>query len=435
MGETLQSHNPQFYSIVHNLFWESCSPTMSVSVTVGPDNLLFYLHNVGWDGSDIWGQSVLRLTKQDWDTFSLRPKREFNTFLTNSDWTILVVGDDGVYERKTRRSNLGWSYKNDSCLVHVGSDSDAVLAGLLDGSSLHQRDVTHVEGELFATQQSKSVSDFNNRETGWYTNKELSNGVKKIIRWHPNKMVVTASNDDERPQWCLDTCWHEVPLTKNTAQLIKGIEAGHNILIKSGNILAAARDIVVYEGHVTATLKEHWSPSDQSSFSEHSEQVWQSVSSQGEVTSCKHQPESSTVTSYTREYLPSRWFLDSRSWRMILSINSKGTVISGSKSDLIVGIKSSKELRLGIRHDNGLLHYMSVDTVVWRDSGEVAAEVIQLPGLELGKDSRFSLYSNCRTWAAIITTEGKYKVYEYTLGNIGKHEVKTGVVSIDWFVY
>ncbi|XP_067654857.1 uncharacterized protein, partial [Haliotis asinina] len=427
----------------------NCKPNVRVKAGFKAWDRVTYLssYDKRMDGK-CFGQSVRGLTKSSWDSFETSPQREFEIFVPHAQSTHMSVDDSRTVTKSSYDGNFIWLVKDDQCMsTSYSSDSGSVFTSLFEGEADPFFDTYYLDentntacGQRTVHVSTNPVMTFQTPPY-WYVRKDCPSG-KHILRWNvTGEFHNTEKNFYSKP-WCPDTCWHHVFNTKtsptNNAKhirhLFSGVQYGHNVMLKVEHVVTKAREVILHDGHVTVGVKEFWLPADNDAFSSGSLQAWMIASTTGRVVECAHFPESFRVKDIKKEEKHSDWFLDSRQWDKVLSIDGTGTVLSGSKSTLLNNVNEGRSLRVGVLHTNGIYKALDLDTVDVSRTGQIAANIIHNVDLVLGRGNNVRFTDTCRMVSSIITTEGSYKIYTYNIGAGGNHSIVTGVAKIEWFI-
>ncbi|XP_071104731.1 uncharacterized protein [Haliotis cracherodii] len=428
----------------------ACKPKLRVKADFKLSTKVMDLHSNDVQSLwKIWGQSVRGLSKSSWDSFEIFPKREFELFLSDAQNTHLSVDDDGNARKNRYDGDFVWFVKDDQCVsTSSANDIGSVLTSLFEGEIDPNFDTYEVDdsnstvyGQVTGHMSQDSQPSFT-IPCYWFVKKQGTSGKVDIIRWSVAGGFLNAEPRSVTMPWCPDTCWHHAFDTrasssnkhKHIRHLTNGVQHGHNIMVKVGNVIVKAREVVLHDGHVTVSIKEFWVPSDKNAFSSGSRQAWIMASTTGRDVQCIHVPESAVVEDVTEGGKPSIWFLDSRQWEKVFTIDGTGAVLSGSMSDLLNKVNEGRSLRVGVLHTNGMYKALEVDAVDVSSTGHIAGDIIHNVDLVLGPGNDFHFTDTCGVVSSIITTEGSYKTYRYNIGSAGKHSIVNDVAKIDWFI-
>ncbi|XP_071104865.1 uncharacterized protein [Haliotis cracherodii] len=428
----------------------ACKPKLRVKANFDLWNRVTDLHSYGVkSGPKIWGQSVRRLSKSSWDAFEPSPQREFDLFVSDAQNNLMSVNDDGIATKSGYDGDFVWFVKDDQCVsTSRANDIRSVLTSLFEGEIDPNFDTYDIDdsnrtvyGQITGHLSQSSLPTLS-IPFYWFVKKQGTSGKVDIIRWHVAGGFLSAELRSATMPWCPDTCWHHAFDTrasssnkdKHIRHLTNGVQHGHNIMVKVGNVIAKAREVILHDGHVTVSIKEFWVPSDKNAFSSGSHQAWIMASTTGRDVQCIHVPESAVVEDVTEGGKPSIWFLDTRQWDKVFTIDGTGAVLSGSMSDLLNKVNEGRSLRVGVLHTNDMYKALEVDTVDVSSTGQIAVDIIHNADLVLGPGNDFHFTDTCGVVSSIITTEGSYKTYRSNIGSAGNHSTVNDVAKIDWFV-
>ncbi|XP_067654474.1 uncharacterized protein [Haliotis asinina] len=437
---------------LRNRISKTCKPTVRVKADFSSWSRAAYISLYGVKMySGIWGMTVRGLTKLSWDSFETSPQREYELFVSDGKSSYMFMNDSGNETISTMHLNITWFVKNDQCIsTSHSSDTGSVLTSLSEGEFDPFFDTYHVDdrNNTVCGQRTVDVSHEEYERLAfypppyWFIHKDCTSGRQHVLRWRLTGEFMNTEPRNCSMSWCPDTCWHHVFDTKasptnnekHIRHLFRGVQYGHNIMLKVAHVIAKAREVILFDGHVTVGVKEFWLPADKDAFSSGSLQAWMIASTSGRVVQCTHFPESPHVKEIKEEEKYSAWFLDSRQWDKVLSTDDTGTVLSGSKSTLLSNVNEGRSLRVGVLHTNGVYKALEVDTVDVSRNGQIAANIIHNVDLVIGRGNNVRFTDTCRMVSSIITTEGSYKIYTYNIGAGGNHSIVTGVAKIEWFV-
>ncbi|XP_067654472.1 uncharacterized protein [Haliotis asinina] len=430
---------------------KTCKPEVRVKADFSSWSRAAYISLYGVKMySGIWGKTVRGLTKLSWDSFEIFPQREYELFVSDGKSSYMFMNDSGNETIGTMHIKFTWFVKNDQCIsTSHSSDTGSVLNCLSEGEVDPFFDTYHVDdrNNTVCGQRSVDVSH-DEYQTAfypspyWFIHKDCTSGRQHVLRWRLRGEFMNTEPRYCSMSWCPDTCWHHVLDTKTSPtnnekhirHLMSGVQYGHNIMLKVEHVIAKAREIILHGGQVTVGVKEFWLPADKDAFSSRSLQAWMIASTSGRVVLCTHIPESPRVKEIKEEVKLSVWFLDSRQWDKVLSIDDSGTVLSGSKSTLLLKVNEGRSLRVGVLQKNGIYKALEVDSVDVSRTDQIAVNIIHNVDLVLGQRDNLGFSDTCRMVSSIITTEGSYKIYTYNIGAGGNHSIVTGVAKIEWFI-
>ncbi|XP_067654476.1 uncharacterized protein [Haliotis asinina] len=429
---------------------KTCKPEVRVKADFSSWSRAAYISLYGVKKiTKIWGMTVRGLTKLSWDSFQTSPQREYELFLSAGKSTYMFMNDSGNETISTMHLNITWFVKNDQCIsTSHSSDTGSVLTSMSEGEFDPFFDTYQVDdhNNTVCGQRSADVSHDGRLafypSPYWFIRKDCSSGRQHVLRWRLTGEFMNTEPRYCTMSWCPDTCWHHVFDTKasptnkdkHIRHLFRGVQYGHNIMLKVAHVIAKAREVILFDGHVTIGVKEFWLPADKDAFSSGSLQAWMIASTNGRVVQCIHFPESPRVKEIKEEEKHSTWFLDSRQWDKVLTIAGTGTVLSGSKSTLLSKINEGRSLRVGVLLTNEMYKALEVDSVDVSRNGQIAVNIIHNVDMVLRQGDNLGFSDTCRMVSSIITTEGSYKMYRYNIGAGGNHSIVTGVTKIEWFI-
>ncbi|XP_067654473.1 uncharacterized protein [Haliotis asinina] len=429
---------------------KTCKPEVRVKADFSSWSRAAYINQYGFKMFiGIWGMTVRGLTKLSWDSFETSPQREYELFVSDGKSSYMFVNDSGNETISTMHLNITWFVKNDQCIsTSHSSDTGSVLTSMSEGEFDPFFDTYHVDDRNNTVCGQRTV-DVSHDEwivffpsPYWFIQKDCSSGRQSVLRWRLRGEFMNTETRYCSMSWCPDTCWHHILDTKTSRtnkdkqirHLMSGVQFGNNIMLKVEDVVAKAREVILHGGQVTVGVKEFWLPADKDAFSSGSLQAWMIASTSGRVVQCTHIPESPHVKEIKEEVKLLVWYLDSRQWDKVLSIDDSGTVLSGSKSTLLLKVNEGRSLRVGVSLKNGIYKALEVDSVDISRSGQIAVNIIHNVDLVLGQWHNWGFTDTCRMVSSIITTEGSYKIYTYNIGAGGNHSIVTGVAKIEWFI-
>ena len=180
----------------------------------------------------------------------------------------------------------------------------------------------------------------------------------------PNELIVPAT-------WVIDPCWNLVFISRskqdgnwgNFGSLLWHIKQGHRVKAIFQDASMEADTILVRNDHITAQFV--------SQVEHHNgtvDWVWQLVSTKGRIQTVTNVEGTTDLSEHADVYDTVEWYVDTRSWREILSEGLSYNITCGSRLAYVKSIRNGHDMRLA-------LHYRDYSVYVTPDSVGIRAHV------------------------------------------------------------
>ncbi|XP_069108555.1 uncharacterized protein [Argopecten irradians] len=272
-----------------------------------------------------------------------------------------------------------------------------------------------------------------------------SHGTINTLRWYVDGIKKSSIDAKRNMDWYEDTCWSEIYSHNENGVVLGGSEhrlrasimAGRRIRVVLDDYVAGEPDSVIVEtdGHINTQLLSRVSRINETHFKKKPHWVWQMISTTGyrHILSLylgsydnAKDPENSTVSV--------QWYADTRPWRKLLTISESGAVTSGSKEVLSRSLKLCGMLRLVVTFSNSTVIAFTADNIEFFGL-EVAAQFVRYIGHVQKPDSSDRTFAPEPHWNLIlVTTEGRLTSSLWDVKDNRQISTNTLRVTSSWFV-
>lgn len=241
-----------------------------------------------------------------------------------------------------------------------------------------------------------------------------------------------------------DSCWqmaykHDADgnLEDGSLELLRlAVETGHRIkLLIDGAITVEPDQINVRGGHINAEILSLVSKQDLKTFTDDVFWDWRVLTTTGTETS-----EYFNVGEYfnrgnTIKRKPMTWFIDTRTWNRVLVNDKDGTVLAGSKQQLIDAILLGAEVRYKLTFTSNAITHQADNLEISAD-GNVGAMHVRSVSLKFtpGSPHEVTFQNSPYWWFTIVSTTGKVDISRWTVGEHVNRRHTHLFVKVEWFV-
>ncbi|OWF46081.1 hypothetical protein KP79_PYT03746 [Mizuhopecten yessoensis] len=274
----------------------------------------------------------------------------------------------------------------------------------------------------------------------WFITLFDSMSTRVVTRWYVGKhSPKSGSSQSLHTYWNVESCWDLVFLHSANGEhligskknLIELILQGRRVRLVFGPYSMEADNVVIDDDNVTAQLLSQIDTPTARTFTT-GDAVWKWVrlSSDGTYAVDLYDIGSSNMNARITSTIQAAWVVESRVWRRVLSTDSIGDEIIGSKLDLKQAVSAGSRLRCVVLLQLTSTVVVTADNIQINVDGNIAAQVFRLISFDANGTSNFIPF-----WRIlIITTNGEMKETRWT---VGEHVQRGDVVSrvrIKWFV-
>lgn len=442
---------------------------IGTSYSTEPDNVHVY-------GDHVFAQLLLHVSKGSWEWFQ-----------TDAYWWWVMVSTDGIMEMT--RYNVGSHRHRGTNRVKRSIKWFVQLAGLLpkplyshqaNGNgvqgSLHElvssvkkgQDVRCVSDKRYSfplqnvatTSQGVSGQSLDSISSSihgnsirfqsnayWWFSMVTTRGSRDMSRWtvgiHQDR---GHTNDTVAIEWFADGCWKEIfehdangkPLSGSRQTLTTAILSGHRVRFQLPHwnyYTAEADNLSVRNGHVTAQALKHVSKASPARFQDDVYWYWLMVSTTGTVRSTKYNVGEHRHRGDSTDKLKVKWFIDTRSWRQVLSNDPSGNVVSGGRTHLVQAVRTGTDVRCVQGDRKQGYSFKAQNLAVSPDGNHVAAQTLNHVSMQSAPNpNEMMIQPRAYWWFTIVSTKGRREMSRWTVGkheNRGKSSDKVGT---KWFV-
>ncbi|XP_060085088.1 uncharacterized protein LOC132564452, partial [Ylistrum balloti] len=245
-------------------------------------------------------------------------------------------------------------------------------------------------------------------------------------------------SDTSGNNWFVDYCWthsftHDVnggTTLGSKQELINMIRLGRRVRIVFDGYAMEADNIVIQDGLVTVQLLSQVVSKTQTQQNVGNVIIkFVRISTKGDMLTDMYYLGTSLRVESKESNMATSWFIDTRTWSLVLGTDSSGTAIHGSKLDLTEAVRSGSRLRCIVKQSPTESLIITADNIQVNTDGNIAAQFFRLVKFDDNDNSFIPFWR-----ILILTTNGEMKETRWT---IGKHEHRgshVDYVAIDWFV-
>ena len=251
--------------------------------------------------------------------------------------------------------------------------------------------------------------------------------------------------------WLVDNCWTLALVHDGAGQVVKGsldslrdaVQKGHRVRVRLPGLhdyVAEADGVQAKNGVVSAyflTLISDDSDTLPNIASDHhTHVVWMTVSTSGTVR-MRWQKLGSVESGRKmhRVFDEVMWFVDTRPWTLVLSVDARGAVTDGRKEALAEAVKRGASVRYAARTSETQSGFVAADNMQIKGN-DVDAQNNNHISLTAATDNANDIdFQNNPYWYfTLVTTTGTFEASRWTYG---RHESRGRDVKhfpVDWFV-
>ena len=181
----------------------------------------------------------------------------------------------------------------------------------------------------------------------WWFSVVTTRGLRDMSRWTIGIHQSRGHNQDTvANEWFVDECWKEVfthdskgaSLSGSRQALTSALMAGHRVrfqIPKWNYYTAEADNLSLLNSHVTVQALKHVSRKGLTGFQDDAYWYWLMVSTTGTVRATRYNVGEHKHRGDSTYKLAVKWFVDTRSWKHVLSNGPTGDILGGDRSDLV----------------------------------------------------------------------------------------------------
>jgi len=431
---------------------------------------------------NVFAQLLQHVSKASWDTFQ-----------DNAYWVWMIVSTNGLRQRTrynvgahvhrgtdTDRISMKWyvkltdilaqpSYSNLDNGERVEGESCDIETSVRRGyeircvsnkervSPLH-----NVAIEKIGDQGVKFIVGQNGVEVGmsksddhyifpssayWLFMISTTKGYRDLTRWSVGAHTKKNHNQDTASfEWFADGCWEEVYYHNENGNAISGslnaltsaVLSGHRVRVQFVTLHYKTVEptlLLVRNGHVTAQILKQVSTSSLTRFEDSISWLWQIASTTGTVRTTKYKIGQHKHVGDTTDTLKLKWFVDSRPWVEVLSVDLDGKVRNGSKQALkdAVFIDGADVRCVHGDTENGQA-YKPQNLALSPDGKHIAAQTLNSVSTKYTSNNEIIMQSNAYWFFTIMSTNGKRDVSRWSVGEHVDRSHTTDKKEQKWFV-
>ncbi|KAL5013136.1 hypothetical protein ScPMuIL_007406 [Solemya velum] len=426
---------------------------------------------------DICIESLKHLQRDDWHTFNNESRWQFIQICTTGDLQIfqwefgenVPSGDVRIHVRAS------WYVQYNGCKDGEGNmllttfangtkadgDVQTLAKAVSDGAGLTAYDSFTGKRwpmnsvvwtpELVVGYNQWSFSDHmigNHRELdswpNWLFSLYTTDGEYQDVHWILRSNSISHFNDTKTLKWFADPCWqlaysHDEngnPFDGSLDYLKAAVAKGHRVKILMGNFSSEVDDLLVdTDGNITAVLTSdvRHRRTDPTEFPTKLNWLFRLISTNGRN---KYHLFDVLNPDTHLAFFDNRgvsWFIDTRPWKHVFSVDENGATTYGSKADLVNAARNGADVRFSWHYANFWSTIQKADTVIVNGT-ELAAEAIRSLFVTMDSQDGFTLPYHPAWTFSLTSTTGDVDISRWT---IGKHESRGHFrlrANVHWFV-
>jgi len=272
-------------------------------------------------------------------------------------------------------------------------------------------------------------------------------GYRDSTRWSVGAHTLKYNNQDTAAfEWFADGCWEEVYYHNENGNAISGslnaltsaVLSGHRVRVQfvSLHYKTVEPDMLfVRNGHVTAQILKQVSTSSLTRFKDSISWVWQIVSTTGTVHTTKYKIGEHKHVGDTTDTQKLKWFVDSRPWVEVLSVNLDGKVRNGSKQALRDAVfNDGADVRCVQGDTENAKAYKPQNLALSPDGNDIAAQTLNSVSVKYTSNNEYIMQSNAYWFFTIMSTNGKRDISRWSVGEHVDRGHTTDKTEQKWFV-
>ncbi|OWF38053.1 hypothetical protein KP79_PYT12806 [Mizuhopecten yessoensis] len=264
-------------------------------------------------------------------------------------------------------------------------------------------------------------------------------GTAKITRWYIGENLKKADSVSAYDlAWYVDVCWsfafmhsdNGIQISGSVESLEAHILVGRRVRVLFDSYTMEADNVLISNTRlITAQFLSQMDTSTSMTFSA-GYWKWVRISTDGSFFTDIYQMGSSTKVSSSVTSITASWFVERRGWNRILVTSPNGTVMEGSKTDLVLEIRHGSRLRCAVVFDINDTLVFTADNIEIHSDGNVAAQMFRYLQFDDG-----TLGSSVPYWRImLVCTTGKLQESRWTVGEHVKRGEVLHDVTTYWFV-
>jgi len=272
-------------------------------------------------------------------------------------------------------------------------------------------------------------------------------GYRDSAGWSVGAHTLKYQNQDTAAfEWFADGCWEEVYYHNENGNAISGslnaltsaVLSGHRVRVQfvSLHYKTVEPDMLfVRNGHVTAQILKQVSTSSLTRFKDSISWVWQIVSTTGTVHTTKYKIGEHKHVGDTTETQKLKWFVDSRPWVEVLSVNLDGKVRNGSKQALKDAVfNDGADVRCIWGDTENAIAYKPQNLALSPDGNDIAAQALNSVSVKYTSNNEYIIQPNAYWFFTIMSTNGKRDMSRWSVGAHVDRGHTTDKTEQKWFV-
>jgi len=431
---------------------------------------------------NVFAQLLQSVSKASWDTFQ-----------NNAYWFWMIVSTNGLRQMtrynvgahvhrgtNTDRVSIKWYVKLADILAHpsysnladgerVEGESCDIETSVQKGheircvsnkgrvSPLHNVAIESIGGEGVKFIVGQNVAEVSMSKSGdryifqsnayWLFIISTTKGYRHATRWNVGAHTLRYHNQDTAAfEWFADGCWEEIYYHNENGNAISGslsaltsaVLSGHRVRVQFVSLhykTVEPDNLSIRNGHVTAQILKQVSTSSLTRFEDNVSWFWQMVSTTGTVRTTKYLIGRHKHVGDTTETQKLKWFVDSRPWVEVLSVDVDGKVLKGSKQSLKDAVFNDGADVRCVHGDAEIgIAYKPQNLVLAPDGKNIAAQTLNSVSMEEASDNEYMIKSNAYWYFTIHSTNGKTDVSRWSVGEHVDRGHTTGKAEQKWFV-
>ncbi|XP_069105827.1 uncharacterized protein [Argopecten irradians] len=286
-------------------------------------------------------------------------------------------------------------------------------------------------------------SDFSEWDTQpfyWYMTLSSSFGSREVSRPHIGADTAHSQRFSVSAEinWFVDYCWilsfshgnNGDAFVGSKQELIDMIRHGRKVRIMFDGYVMDADNIIINNDSITAQLLSQ-AVSESETIQKEGAVISKLVriSTSGEIYTDLYQRGTSQNIGQGQSNTAASWFVDTRNWGLVLTTDSSGSAIEGTKSYLLDAVRAGSRLRCIVKLSPTEILSVTVDNIQVNTDGNIAAQFFRLMEFDDNDPSFIPFWR-----ILILTTNGEMKETRWTLGEHEHRGDSVSYVDIEWFV-
>ena len=407
--------------------------------------------NVHVHGSHVFAQLLQHVSKASWDRFQ-----------DNAYWWWVIVSTNGVMQMtrynvgsnvhrgtNSLKNSIKWyfqtpgllpmpSYSHEANGIKVQGSLNNLESSVIYGQeircvsskrysfplhnvAINSNGIKFVSGqnvEHISVTSSNNVIQFQSNAYWWFT-VVTTRGLRDASRWTVGTHQSRGHTQDTvATEWFADGCWKDIfahdatgiGICGSRKALVSALMSGHRVRFqvpKWNYYTAEADNLSVRNGHVTAQALKHVSKNGLTGFQSDAYWFWLMVSTTGTVRATRYNVGEHKHRGDSAYKLTVKWFVDTRSWKQVLSNDASGSVLSGSRLNLVHAVKTGADVRCVQGNTVQGYVYKGQNLAVSPDGNHVAAQALNSVSMQTAPDPNELMISpKAYWWFTIVSSTG-----------------------------